>query len=209
AVRRRRERRRRAHRARQSVQGLARAPFNGPPPSRPAAAASERGFMTDLNDTGEWVTHPAWAKDSPPWEQPTLRRVWRLDAAPRRATMRVLAVGVWEAHIGGRRVGDARLEPGSSDVAQRLAERIEDVTELLRAGDNEFVLQLGEGPSYVRRAPGRYTKFDRLVVAPRARVALEVEEADGSVRLFGSDASWQSRLGPTTLAHWYGGEEYD
>lgn len=165
--------------------------------------------MTDLNDTGDWVTHPAWANDSPPWEQPTLRRVWRLDAAPRRATMRVLAVGVWEAHIGGRRVGDARLEPGSSDVAQRLAERIEDVTDLLRAGDNEFVLQLGEGPSYVRRAPGRYTKFDRLVVAPRARVALEIEEADGSVRLFGSDASWQSRLGPTTLAHWYGGEEYD
>jgi len=165
--------------------------------------------MTDETPTGEWITHPVWASDSPPREQPVLRAVWQLDAAPRRAELRVAAVGVWEAHIGGRRVGDAWLEPGSSDVRTRFAVRPIDVTALLRPGANEFVMQLGEGPSYVRAAPGRYTKFTGRPLAPRARVELEITDELGAVRTLASDGTWTSRLGPTVLSNWYGGEDYD
>ncbi|WP_156252889.1 family 78 glycoside hydrolase catalytic domain [Pseudactinotalea terrae] len=162
-----------------------------------------------LTTHGDWVTHPAWASDDPPWEQPTLRTRWTLERLPRRATLHVLGLGVWHATIGGVSVSEDVLEPGQSRFDVRVSARSYDVTDLLRAGSNELVVQLGEGPAHVRRAPGRYTKFvGSPAGGPRARVVLEIEDED-QVRLLASDASWQARLGPTTLAHWYGGEDYD
>ncbi|WP_420112301.1 family 78 glycoside hydrolase catalytic domain [Pseudactinotalea sp.] len=161
-----------------------------------------------LADHGDWVTHPAWIAADPPWEQPTLRTVWRLDVVPLRATLHVLALGAWHATIGGEAVSDDVLEPGVSTFATRVAARSYDVTPLLHAGDNELVLQLGEGPAHVRKVEGRYTKFTGGDLGPRARVVLEIEDEHGG-QVLASDESWQARLGPTTLAHWYGGEDYD
>lgn len=161
-----------------------------------------------LIDHGHWVTHPAWATDDPPWEQPSLRTRWRLEVAPERATLHVLAIGVWHATIGGEPVSEDVLEPGVSTFETRVAARSYDVAALLRAGENELVIQLGEGPAYVREAPGRYTKRTGGDLGPRARVVLELEDERGR-RLLASDGTWQARLGPTTLAHWYGGEDYD
>lgn len=162
-----------------------------------------------LTTHGDWVTHPAWAADDPPWEQPTLRTHWRFDAVPRTAVLHVLAYGVWHATIGGTPVSEDVLEPGQSAFATRVSARRYDVAAMLRAGTNELVLQLGEGPAHVRRAPDRYTKFVGAPAGgPRARVVLEVED-DGGRHLLASGAHWQARLGPTTLSHWYGGEDYD
>ena len=164
-----------------------------------------------LTADGDWITHPAWASESPPWEQPTLRTRWHLDDAPYRATLHVLGLGVWHATIGGNPVSHDVLEPGVSTFEKRVSARSHDVTTLLHAGHNELVLQLGEGPAHVRKAEGRYTKFTGGGLGPRARVVLEVTGAGGSETetIYASDATWQARLGPTTLAHWYGGEDYD
>ena len=164
--------------------------------------------MTPLTSHGDWITHPAWASEDPPWEQPTLRTRWLFETPPERAVLHVLGLGVWHAQIGGTPVSDDVLEPGVSTFTARVSARSYDVTDLLRAGQNELVLQLGEGPAHVRKAPDRYTKFTGGTLGPRARVVLEIEDEAGR-RLLGSDASWQARLGPTTLAHWYGGEDYD
>ncbi|WP_147915612.1 family 78 glycoside hydrolase catalytic domain [Ruania zhangjianzhongii] len=164
--------------------------------------------MDALTSHGEWVTHPAWASDDPPWEQPTLRTRWHLAGPPVRAVLHVLGLGVWHARIGGVPVSADLLEPGVSTFETRVSARSYDVTGLLRAGENELVLQLGEGPAHVRAAPGRYTKFVGGTLGPRARVVLELEDATGR-HLLGSDSGWQARLGPTVFCHWYGGEDYD
>ena len=164
--------------------------------------------MDPLTGHGDWVTHPAWATDDPPWQQPTLRTRWHLATPPHRAVLHVLGLGVWHATIGGTPVSDDVLEPGVSTFTTRVGARSHDVTQLLRTGDNELLLQLGEGPAHVRKAPDRYTKFVGGDLGPRARVVLEIEDAQGH-RLLPSGAHWQARLGPTTLSHWYGGEDYD
>ncbi len=163
--------------------------------------------VADLDDA-RWITHPAWAGAEPPLRVPVLRRAIELEAAPRSARLTVAALGVWTAAIGGKAVSPDVLEPGMSDPLTRVATATYDVTSLLRAGRNELVLQLGEGPAHVRQLPGRYTKFVDTRVAPRARVALAIEDAHGT-RVLVTDASWQAMLGPTTTAHWYGGEDYD
>ncbi|HEY9292167.1 MAG TPA: family 78 glycoside hydrolase catalytic domain [Microlunatus sp.] len=164
--------------------------------------------LDDL-DAAAWITHPQWAAKNPPLAAPVLRTVLELDQQPVRARVTIAALGVWVGHLGGHPVTDDVLEPGSSDFAVRVAATSHDVTDLLAPGRTEFVLQLGEGSAHVRRIPDRYTKFTGLLVPPRARVAFMIDFADGSHRVINSDHGWQCRLGPTTLSHWYGGEDYD
>ncbi|WP_168207540.1 family 78 glycoside hydrolase catalytic domain [Microlunatus elymi] len=164
--------------------------------------------IVDLEDAA-WITHPHWANDEPPPEPPVLRTVIEIDQQPVSARVTIAALGVWVGHLGGRPVTADVLEPGSSEFRTRVAATSHDLTELLVPGRNEFVLQLGEGSAHVRRIPGRYTKFEGRRVAPRARVTFVLDFADGSRRVINSGDGWQARLGPTTLSHWYGGEEYD
>ncbi|SDT36325.1 family 78 glycoside hydrolase catalytic domain [Microlunatus soli] len=157
----------------------------------------------------DWITHPDWAGPEPGWATPTLRTMINCDQPPVRAQLTIVGLGVWVAHLNGRPVSADVLEPGSSEFTRRVAARRYPVGELITAGRNEFVLQLGEGSAHVRRAPNRYTKLVGRRVAPRARVSIVLDFADGSSRRIVSGTDWQARLGPTALSHWYGGEDYD
>jgi alpha-L-rhamnosidase len=68
---------------------------------------------------------------------------------------------------------------------------------------------LGTGIAHVIEDPERYTKFAGMIARPRALVQLELTTVDGSRHRIGSDNSWRTTLGPTTRAHWYGGEDHD
>lgn len=46
-------------------------------------------------------------------------------------------------------------------------------------------------------------------VTPRLIARLELTGADGTVQTIVSDRSWKAALGPTTLANWYSGSDYD
>lgn len=156
-----------------------------------------------------WITHGDWAGDEPDWPTPTLRTMIDCEQPPVRAQLTIAGLGVWVAHLNGQPVSADVLEPSSSEFTRRVAAPSYQVTELITTGRTEFVLQLGEGSAHVRRAPDRYTKFVGCRVAPRARVAIVLDFADGSTRRIVTGPDWQARLGPTTLSHWYGGEDYD
>ena len=164
--------------------------------------------LHDIDDA-VWITHPAWADDTPPLQAPVLRWSGSIGSPVRSARLTVAGLGVWEARINGAPSSADVLEPGVSETRTRVATVSHDVTSLLREGVNELVVELGEGPSHVREVEGRYTKFAGLRVAPRARVALVVETADGRTERHVSGPGWGAMLGPTTLSHWYGGEDYD
>ncbi|MEV4033639.1 family 78 glycoside hydrolase catalytic domain [Streptomyces umbrinus] len=46
-------------------------------------------------------------------------------------------------------------------------------------------------------------------VTPRLIARLELTRADGTTQTVVSDRSWKAALGPTTLANWYSGSDYD
>lgn len=164
--------------------------------------------LHDIDDA-VWITHPAWADDTPPLQAPVLRWSGSVGSPVRAARLTVAGLGVWEARVNGSPSSADVLEPGVSETRTRVATVSHDVTSLLQEGVNELVVELGEGPSHVREVEGRYTKFAALRVAPRARVALVVETADGRTERHVSGPGWGAMLGPTTLSHWYGGEDYD
>ena len=74
-----------------------------------------------------------------------LRKAFKLDAAPAKATMRISALGLYRAFINGKRVGHDELTPGWTVYDQRLSFQTYDVTGLLVAGDNVIDIWLGDG----------------------------------------------------------------
>ncbi len=61
------------------------------------------------------------------------------------ANLYITCHGLYVAFLNGRRVGDFVLAPGTGDYHKRLTVQCYDVTELLKTGDNELIVMLGDG----------------------------------------------------------------
>lgn len=135
----------------------------------------------------------------------------------RRATIYATALGIYELHLNGRRVGDEWFAPGWSDYRQGAYYQTYDVTTLLRKGDNAlgawvadgwysgylgFGLLTGIGTERI----GRYSYGK----TPALMAQLEIEYADGSREMVLTDSTWKvSGDGPIREADFLMGEFYD
>jgi alpha-L-rhamnosidase len=125
------------------------------------------------------------------------------------ARLYVSGLGVYVPSLNGVRVGDAVLEPGDSDYADRVTYAAYDVTNQVRGGANTIGIAVGNGTADSLHTSGRYRKFARTASDPQVIAQLEVTMADGTVQRIGTDPSWRTTLGATTASYWYGGEDYD
>ena len=76
---------------------------------------------------------------------PYLRRAFTVDQPVASARLYVTALGLYEARLNGRRVGDGYLTPGWTDYARRIAYQAYDVTKLLNQGGNVLGAILADG----------------------------------------------------------------
>ncbi len=167
---------------------------------------SKASFETGLTD-GSWKA--SWIDPELPHEeaqrQPSsvLRKRF---VAPetKRARLYITCHGLYEARLNGKRVGQFVLAPGADDYRVRLQYQTYDVTELLKPGENEITVTLGDG--WYRGNNG----VDGLYNYYGSDLALLCQlEADGTVILC-SDGSWEaSQSGPIRLNDMEKGEAYD
>ncbi len=132
-----------------------------------------------------------------------LRRRFPLEKA-KEAVLYISCHGLYEAVLNGTRVGDFVLAPGADDYQKRLQVQAYDVTALLKEGENELSVTLGDG--WYRGNNGidgsRNLSGDDLALLCQL-------EADGKAVLT-SDSSWQaSQEGPIRLNDMELGELYD
>ena len=105
-----------------------------------AKSASAQEFIGCRTDIG-------WA------ETPMLRttfEVERADLAPVVGhsvtfSLRIVSLGYHEVYLNGTRVGDWVLQSAVSQLDRRALEVTYDITNLVREGDNELMLWLGQG----------------------------------------------------------------
>jgi len=142
-----------------------------------------------------------------------LRREFKLSSKAKRAIVYASALGVYELHINGQRVGDQLLAPEFTDYNSRTQYQAYDVTELLRPGTNAIGAVLGDGwyaggiglaRSLVKKPRNIYGDHPRFIAQ------LEVELADGKKEGVATDDSWRtSREGPIRSSDILDGEAYD
>ncbi|MET7451288.1 alpha-L-rhamnosidase [Streptomyces sp. NPDC005574] len=177
----------------------------------PAGEWTSRGF-----DSSSWVAAKevaAWG--SGPWGRvlpdyapaAQLRNSFRLRRGKiARARLYATALGLYDAQLNGRPVGEDRLAPGWTDYGKRVQYQTYDVTELLSPGANALGVTLAAGWYAGNIAWSGTHRYGRR---PALLAQLEVTYEDGSTQRVLSDTGWRAATGPITGADLLMGEDYD
>jgi len=177
-------------------------------------ASWSMGLIRESDWEAQWIADPAAVSHETDSVNPNdalpatyIRKSFTIKSTVSKATAYISALGLYEFHLNGKRVGDQILSPEWTDYDKRVSYQTYDVTELISAGENVAGAILGEGwyagrLMNVGRFP--YGKFPRLLVQ------IEIEMDDGSHQIIVSNESWNSTTrGPIISSGIYNGETYD
>jgi len=170
-----------------------------------AAAEWTMGLLEPGDWKAGWITTPDGALV--PGPLPLFRKEFDVAKPLRRALLHVAGLGQHEVTFNGTPASNHLFAPAWSDYHKRIYYETLDVTPLLRQGRNAAGVVLGNGMYNV--VGGRYAKFTASFGPPKLRFSLELEYADGSKDVVGSDGTWKTSPGPITFSCIYGGEDYD
>ena len=132
-----------------------------------------------------------------------LRRRFTLEKT-QDAILFITCHGLYETTINGRRVGNFVLAPGTGDYTKRLTVQAYEVSKLLRKGENEIRVTLGDG--WYRGSVG----IDGLRDYYGEDLALLCQLEQKGAAILCSDESWEaSQNGPTRENDLQQGECYD
>ena len=142
---------------------------------------------------------------------PVYRKKFTLEKPLAVATLRVTALGVYEAQLNGKRVGEFFMAPGFTAYRTRLQVQQYDVTALLQC-DNELTVTVGRG--------WYHTPFLKIFEVPKWRkdlmdsplsaiAELRLTYTDGTEQVIGTDDSWEWAESPARFTDIYNGEVYD
>ncbi len=136
---------------------------------------------------------------------PQFCRKFQVEREVKAAQLEITAVGVYEACLNGKRVGEFILAPGCTAYKERLQCQTYQL-EGVRMGENILTVTVGKG--WHR---GRISEKDTEVNGmPCALIAqLTLEYVDGSRETIVTDESWSVGESPIRFSDIYDGEVYD
>ncbi|MBN1417445.1 MAG: family 78 glycoside hydrolase catalytic domain, partial [Planctomycetes bacterium] len=167
-------------------------------------------FGMGLLDPMDWRARWIGAAGS----APMLRKAFAVAGSIRRATLYATALGLYEMHLNGRRVGTNVLAPEWTDYKRRVQYQVYDVTPLLREGENAIGAILADG-WYAGRIGISHVMPGKPVrgfygTKLRLLAQLEIDFADGTRQTVVSDGSWRATAaGPIRRSCILDGEEQD
>jgi len=167
----------------------------------------QTAFLRDSDWQAQWIQSASPEEDTNQ-PSPLLRKTFRTRGPVREATAFITALGLYEARINGKRVGDACLTPGWTSYNHRLQYQQYDVTSLLQGGkENAIGVQLGNGwyRGYIGFS-GQHNFYGKEIAL---LFQLEITYADGSKERVASDGSWTSSTGAIRSSEIYHGETVD
>ncbi|KAG9252712.1 alfa-L-rhamnosidase [Emericellopsis atlantica] len=139
------------------------------------------------------------------------RKVFDVPEKAARSRLYITALGLYEARLNGRRIGDECLAPGWTTYDARLQFQAFDISSFLVAGTNILVVDVAEG-WYAGRllwGEGKSRIYgDRI--GPLAQLALfDSDAASTPSRWIVTDETWECKPQATTSSSLYDGETYN
>ena len=139
---------------------------------------------------------------------PFLRRTFDVKKPVARARLHATALGVYEMHLNGERVGRDWLTPGWTDYNDRIQVQTYDVTGLLGEGPNVLGAILGDG--WYAGSIGWECRRHNYGPYPLGLLAhLRIDYEDGTWETVATDGSWKASSGPIIFSDFLLGETYD
>lgn len=135
---------------------------------------------------------------------------FRIEKPVSSARLYVCGLGLYEAYLGGEKIGSEYFTPYSNNYDAWLQYQTYDVGTMLTAGENQFSVLLGNGWWKGRFGLNQDTKPDHLYGDKFLLIAeLHVLYTDGTEEVIGTDERWQWRRGNILWNSFYDGEEID
>ncbi len=125
------------------------------------------------------------------------------------AKLFITALGVYEATLNGKRIGDFILAPGWTTYTKRLQYQEYDVTGLLK-DNNQLQVTVGKGWYRGRLGWNSLPAQEELRKMPAGLLAqLEIHYEDGTAAIISSDETWTCGESNVRFSEIYDGETYD
>ena len=153
-------------------------------------------WITVSHDTGDVV--------------PVFRCTFSAGEPVEKAFLEITVLGVYEARLNGKRVGDFVLAPGWTSYASRLQVQTYDITEMLQE-ENDLRVTVGRG-WFRSPIPGWIDTEDkrRRYAQPCGLIAsLRIAYSDGTEEILRTDERWQWGESSIRFSEIYDGESFD
>jgi alpha-L-rhamnosidase len=160
------------------------------------------GIVDNKDWKAKWIVAP-WQTESV-----QMRREFTVKPDVKRAIVHICGLGHFEMNLNGKKVGKNLLSPGWTKYNRTALYETHDITAQLKEGPNAIGLTLGDGMYHSERR-NRFSKFQGSFGPQRAFGQIEIEYADGTREVVGTDEKWRVHSGPVTYNDVYGGEDFD
>ncbi len=153
----------------------------------------------------KWIKYPAMAKDA----VLDFSLSFASSKPVKSATLEATAMGVYDVHINGERVGNYIFAPGWTAYGKRLQVETYDVTSLIKK-NNEIVIGVGPGwkasfDHFSKKYPSAYLGLCETAIL----ASLEIEYADGETQVIYTDENWLVSKAKTVYSNLYNGYVFD
>ncbi len=141
---------------------------------------------------------------------PLFSKNFSVKGTVKEAKLYITALGVYEAELNGKRVGDYILAPGWTSYHKRLQYQEYDVTEQIK-DDNQLIVTVGKGWYRSRLVGWEASEIQQeLQKNPAGLLAqLEIAYEDGTVDTIITDTTWSFGKSKVQFSEIYDGETYD
>ena len=174
--------------------------------SESAAAFWEAGLLAPGDWSASWIGSSLAGGPETGAPSPCLRTLFNIGKKLASARLYASALGLFEFHLNGQRVGRDVFTPGWTDYTRRVQYESYDVTALLRPGANAAGAVLGDGwyCGHIGWCPRQYYG-DR----PRLLAQLVLTFADGTTETVVNDGGWKSAPSAILESDLMHGETHD
>lgn len=170
-------------------------------------AVFELGLLAASDWQAKWITGDYHVDKKQRYPVDCFRKVFAASDV-KKARLYITACGLYEARLGGQKIGNFCMAPGHTDYRKRVQYQTYDVTELLKDGENELTVQLADG--WYRGSCGAWGLRNQYGAETKLLAQLEITHGDGSVQIIATDESWDwSCDGPLCFADNKDGEIAD
>jgi hypothetical protein len=176
---------------------------NGKASAWSPAATWTMGLLDPADWKAQWITAPTNAPGV------LFRREFTVKHGLRRAIVHVCGLGQYELSANGKKIGDNLLAPGWSQYKKTCLYDTLDLTSQLHRGQNAVGIVLGNGMYNIAADRVRYVKFRQSFGPLKAIAQIQLDYADGTSEIIGTDSSWQTGQSPITFNNIFAGEDFD
>ena len=168
----------------------------------------EMGLLESSDWKAKWITGNYAVSKKERYPVDCFRKEFAVVKPVSRARLYATACGLYEACIGGKKVGSFCFAPGYTDYRKRVQYQTYDITDMLSEGQNELTVQLADG--WYRGSCGAWGLKNQYGTETKLLLQVGIEYADGSNDIIGTDDTWDwSNDGPIRFADNKDGEIVD